>query len=242
MVEAADATVVGLGCADRFKFQRCDDDDFYFVVDALERVSGTIAPSRFAKLGTELGINHVPNGLLANRSIRCILKPSQHCIRDWMHTYVGDGVVNAEIGMLINGTARFRFTRGHVQSFSQLCALPKAHGKPHASWFGGSRLHPLYISSFANFLLYMLPTVALFLIEFPIANHIPDHCACFTDLGFIIGLLQAGPDRDIRCIDDLTSLIVKHHGQFYSRYKHGTKPKFITPTISQMACVGCASC
>jgi hypothetical protein len=225
MVESADATVVGLGCADRSKFQRYDDDDFYFIVDELERVSGTIAPSRFAKLETALGVHHVPDGLLANRSIRSIVKPSQHCIRDWMHTYVGDGVVNSEMGMLINEMARFGFTREHVQSFSQLCTLPKAHGKPHASWFGESRLHPLYISSFASTLLSMLPIVALFLIEFSVATHIPDHCACFADLCLIIGLLQAGPDRAMRFIDVLTSLIVKHHGQFYSLYKHGSKPK-----------------
>ena len=244
-VDSADGKFVGLGCSDRTKFQRYPDVETFFIADELTRVSGTVASTRFEKLQKELGFRYAPHGLLSDVSIRSVIRPSEHCIRDWMHTFVGDGIANSEVAMLIHALSDVGITREHVQSFAVKCKLPKAHGKVHPNWLGDSRLKSHTMSSFASIMLSILPCMCLFLAEFDIASRMPDHVSCFHELCWIISLLQTGPERAMRFTSTLRDLIASHHRKFWLLYASGIKPKIhhAHHIVDGMVAVGkCLSC
>ena len=225
VVDSPCGRYVGLGCADESKFQTYTDDDIYFTTDALNRVSGLISDSGLRELQKTLGFRHCPSGMLSNHAIRSLLKPTNHCIRDWMHTLAGDGVCNSEIGMLIGVLQDIGVTRHHLQEFSLRCILPKAHGEIHPNWLGASRCHKFTIASFSSIVLSLLPIIFLFLEEFAVSTFLPEHVSCFRNLVFIVGLLQTGPEEAMRYTADLDRLFKIHHDQFWQLYAAGIKPK-----------------
>jgi hypothetical protein len=52
------------------------------------------------------GINYVPTGIMFNRYLMCkVLRPCDHYIRDWMHTFVSGGVAGTHLALLCNALA-----------------------------------------------------------------------------------------------------------------------------------------
>ena len=87
----ADAGDIPLTCSDLSKFGRLSNEAIYGVVDDLGEKALVLGTTKFKELQTEVGYNHCPSGLLLDRELRPLFKPAEHCLRDWMHTLVGDG-------------------------------------------------------------------------------------------------------------------------------------------------------
>ena len=225
VVDSACGKFVGLGCSDPTRFERYEDSDVFFIADELLRVSSSVSLAKFEDLQKDLGFRYTPSGLLSQQSIRQIVHPSRHCIRDWMHTIVGDGIANSEIAMLIHAMSHIGISRAQVQTFSTRCVLPKAHGKVHKNWMGESRLKKLTISSFSSIVLSLLPILLLFPVEFDITRHMPNHASCFQKLCWIVDLLSTGPERAMAYTSTLRTLLQDHHEQFWLLYATGIKPK-----------------
>jgi hypothetical protein len=61
---------------------------------------------KFQELGQHLSMNYDPDTLLFEDSLRHIAKPVNHCLRDWMHTSVSNGVAGTETARLLQKALR----------------------------------------------------------------------------------------------------------------------------------------
>ena len=50
---------------------------------------------QFKELQTQMGINYNPFGLLGDPSMRPVIQPASHYIRDWQHTYCSNGLASS---------------------------------------------------------------------------------------------------------------------------------------------------
>ena len=82
---------VEITCSDPAAFRTWPARDIFRMVDALAAAkaqvdAGTLTTVKFREMEQMIGINHVPSGLLADRSLRPHLDPVAVCTYDWVHT------------------------------------------------------------------------------------------------------------------------------------------------------------
>ena len=145
-----------------------------------------------------------------------------------MHTLVGDGIANTEVGLLLHHLKdQCGVSLSMVQEFCNQCKLPQMHGKFHVEWLRDSRLKSASLSSFASTMLSIIPLLALFLEHYSLSSHCPQHARCFMMLHSIISLLRLSPSKVPDHISSLVDMINSHHELFIQIYgADQLKPKW----------------
>jgi len=226
---------VGISCTDRSKFGKRSDADIFTIIDDLKAYAARPAPIRgkgkgkqksLEDLETEIGWNHNEHALLADVELRGIYKPSDHHLRDWMHTCVGDGIANTHIAAAMHTINQYcGIDPTKVQEFAALCHYPSKWGKLERAAFSPTRLKNTTIASFSNTMLTMVIVFHMFLDKF-VAAALPDVVHAFTKLHHLVGLLRTGADEAMRHIAAIEMLLVQHLECFIELYGDGLKPKF----------------
>ena len=91
--------LVDFSCTDRTKFGAASNEDIWEKFDELSarRSDPTFGKTRFEKLETAAGLNHVRDGVLASLPLRRHLKPVSSTVVDPMHVLVSNGIINMEV-------------------------------------------------------------------------------------------------------------------------------------------------
>ena len=164
-----------------------------------------------------------------------------------MHTLVGDGVANTEVGLLLHHLKEScGVSLKMVQEFCRQCQLPQMHGKFNVEWLRDSRLKSSTLSSFASTMLSIIPLLALFLDHYEVKSHCPDHVRCFKMLHSIISLLRLSPSKVPDHTSSLVDMIKAHHELFINIYgEDQLKPKWhqLHHIVDSFTVIGkCLSC
>jgi len=216
---------IGLDCFDIREFKRRTSPDIHAVIDELKASKLALAPTAFAKLETERGINLTPNGLLCDDSLNDVYMPIEHMIRDWQHTICGDGVANSCIAVTIQLIKDHGFHLAHVREFMMLCHLPSRYGKPDKNWLGDTRLKDNTLSSFSSIILNLMPIIYLFLDKYCASiAELADVVRCFNVMYFICGVLATGPEQAPHHADLLRKLFAEFH-ELFTLLCDALKPK-----------------
>jgi hypothetical protein len=177
-------------------------------------------------LQTRVGFTVDRHGLMGDPKYREFYSPATHHLRDWMHIIGQDGVANSEIhGLALKLQSVMGITRAQIRDFSLQCHLPTMHGKVSAEWFDPRRFKSKTLSSFAGYILSMVPILVLLLEHFGCEALLHAECECFRTLWHIIGILRSGPTASAGYAHVLKALIRTHHKLFVQLYKRYLKPK-----------------
>lgn len=204
------------------------NESIYGIVDRLRGIAATSDQKTLAAAESRFGMHFEEHGLLFDDTLRGLVRPAEHYLRDWMHTFVNGGLANVEIFHLIQALRSHNIEVHLLQSFSLECILPKKHGKVSDSWLDKARLSNDSFSSFAAIMLTIIPIVACFLVDCVKPHNIMhDHIRCFLLLHRIVGLLRMGADNAAEQVDKLAALILEHHALFEKLYpRDACKPKY----------------
>ena len=216
---------VGLDCWDRNKWGRRSDADFFKVIDNMITNQRTMRKTQFKRHEVDTGINYLPEGILFDLSMRSIYKPISHCLRDWQHTMVQDGVANTCIGHTLGTLAEYGYSVAQVREFMMLCTLPSKYGgKPTASWLADNRIKGNSLTSFSSLVLNIIPCIMLFLEKFCHDPELKDLVRCFKLLHVICGVLASGPSNAAKYRDRIARMMNELH-ELSVVLEHSLKPK-----------------
>jgi hypothetical protein len=97
-------------------------------IDELARAKPRLKKGQFTEKERNLGFNLSPHGLLMNARLR--LKSVSTLMYDWMHVYLVDGIVTAEIGAFMDVLSRDKIAELHnfVSSFIWPSGLMRTSG------------------------------------------------------------------------------------------------------------------
>ena len=96
-----DPFFVSIADDDFSKFIAMDDASFYETCDSLEELASTVSATNLGKLQTAAGMNHVPNGLASDKTLRQYIQPSMSHY-DGMHNLLSNGVGNSELSFFVS--------------------------------------------------------------------------------------------------------------------------------------------
>ena len=219
---------IDLTCSDPSQFVRYTDDELFNVIDTMAaavRAGGV----NLQRLQTSLGFDHDPHGLMADVSLRDMYKPSTHHLRDWMHTFVQDGLCNSEMYGIVTRMATLRppVTLNMLQTFFSMCSLPKKHGKVSLDWIARQRFShkKRSMASFSGYMLSIIPITYLFLGHYGVDKLLPEEYSSFQMVYYCIAILSSGASNAMQHIEVLASLIENHHELFVKLYSDMVKPK-----------------
>lgn len=217
--------VHGLDCFDYRKFKKRSNVDVYTLFDELTARCHGQSKRQIEKLQTEYGFNLCPNGILADRSLRSLFKPVDHCIRDWMHVMVGDGVANSVLGMLFFWLKFFKYPIDSVRDFMMQCNLPSKYGKANREWLKDYRIKAKTLSSFAGIVLTLVPMMYLFFLSFCQDDaRLKKQFKCIELLHHICGIMATGTDKPMAYVDHLREMCLQLH-KLYGELSTSFKPK-----------------
>lgn len=78
-----------LACTDPALLDRHNNESIYDIVDLLRASKPIMNKTKFDELQKALGVNYDKETLLFDDDLRLsVLKPVDHCLRDWMHTLI----------------------------------------------------------------------------------------------------------------------------------------------------------
>ena len=217
---AADGTI-GIDCADESKF----NNGVAITNEAIFAVIDDLHVRHSEKRKTEVGFNHVPNGLLSDVSLRRLYMPVQHTIRDWQHTLASDGVGNTLIVEVVRLIGYRGYTADQVREFASLVVLPHKYGVVQTAWLAPARFKPDTLSSFSSIILTLVPVLMLFLNEFCKADHeLTSVVRMFYLFHTILGVLSTGPSEAPKHAEKLRRMISEFH-MLYAELTWYLKPK-----------------
>jgi hypothetical protein len=88
-------------CPNITEFQRMTDQDAWESMDYLDEQQPTMSKKNFAELERNIGFNHSPNGLLAQRDLRQFIRPSPATF-DLLHCFWNSGgIAPVEVGLFV---------------------------------------------------------------------------------------------------------------------------------------------
>ena len=221
----AGSGLVGICCWDPARFEMMSNDDIFATIDLLHATYGTTTATKFKQLETDIGWNCVPDGLLADKSLRSVFQPTDHALRDWMHCCVGDGIANSEIAAVWWMLKANGVRENHLQDFSLKCILPREYGTVSKQWFSPARLRNNTVASFASIVLSMTPIVYMYLQVMGFDTRWPQVFRCFELLHHMLGLFKLGAEGAIAHVDRIEQIIVEHHRLFQELHGEYVKPK-----------------
>ena len=214
---------IGIDHYDPKDFEERTSAETFAIVDELEQLA-PVAPN-FEKLETEKGFNHTPNGLLLDATLRRIYGPSEHTLRDWMHTMCSDGVANSCLGSILQFLKANGVPFETVRRFMTQCTLPSKYGKTHADWLKDSRIKTRTLTSFSGIVLTIVPILYLFFCEFLADDAVYHEVMELSKiLHFICGILSSGAEEPMKHIDALRTLMINLH-KLYVHLNFYLKPK-----------------
>jgi len=215
-----------IACWDIDSFMKHTDESLFDMVDRLHDSVGRVSNGRVLELQTATGFNVCEAGLLRDKTLRDIYSPTNHHLRDWMHTVVGDGIANTETGLVLHAMRAHKISLAMVQDFLVGCKLPQMHGKVQRDWLKESRLKGNTMSSFAGIMLTVVPIVALFLDYFNVKEYCPAEVQSYELLHALTSLLRLSPSKVPAHISKMKGLIRSHQEAFVIAYgSEMLKPK-----------------
>ena len=116
------------------------NEDVYNIVDQLHAAVGHVTVATFDRMQQISGINYLPDGMLADRYLRSIVKPIDHYLRAAMHTLTSGGVAGTEMSLLLQSLEAIGISPEHLQRWASAFSLPKAQGNPPATVFSSDRV------------------------------------------------------------------------------------------------------
>ena len=211
--------------SDIAKFEHYTNDEVYASYDRI-----CAAPEDERKnLQQLLGLKIDANDLFSNAHLRTIWKPVDHTLRDPMHVFLNNGVVNSEIAHLARALKLHGITIGHMTEFMMTFTLPKRHGTVSDTWLSRKRFGKKFesLSSFSSILLSVLPIIVCFLSKVVDEHHpLYANLLCLKLLRNIIGIIMMGPTDAMPYVDKLAELLKNHAELFTELYPSAVKPKF----------------
>ena len=210
-------------------FLEATDEEVFLIIDNIALlVEQGIGATQLSALETEVGFNHEPRGILADKAMRIKYNPTKHQLADWMHTFCQDGVASSEIAALLSCLSNRHeppITNAMVQTFLEQCTLPKDEGKVEGKWVEPKRLRGGSLTAFSSMIVTLVPCIALLLRVYNVAEQLPEEVECFLMLDSIFGILTSGPRRSMQFLDRLQQLVIEHHRLFAKLYPRFVKPK-----------------
>ena len=220
-------TLCSLACTDMSKMKRHTNASVYSMVDKLRVEKDKLNKKNFAALEQALGMNYDEAALLFDNHLRSIVRPTDHCLRDWMHTCLSGGVASTEVARVIHTLGEHGVGMQQVASYMQKFQLPSCRGKVDTQWLTKARVMDDHVRlASASDLLSIIPILHLFLIE--VVNPMGvmrDHIRCFSLLAEIIHIFALGPSGAMACVNQLKSLIANRNSLFVKLYGEFVKPK-----------------
>lgn len=202
---------------DLSKRKQCTHDHVKMMVKRLED-----APTQTMRteMQVKLGINYVPTGLLFDKWLmdNIVDLPSNY-IRDWMHTFVSNGVAGSHLALLCGELANVGIGIHVLQAYSQKFILPTSRGKKVSElYFQDHLVSADHVRHFASDVLGMVSIMYAFLLDkvAPRGLLLPN-IECFKCLYKFMCILRKGDMSEaIRTV--MKDLIVKHNRLWLELY------------------------
>ena len=118
--------LVDVACSDPAQFDPMTDDDVWRTHDILDAVRRRGLPLK--PVQTSMGFSLNEHGVLADVALRAHVLPHSCLLRDSMHVYLAGGIMNTEIGLLLNSLAEC--TPGFSFSLLKTFAEAEWHWSP----------------------------------------------------------------------------------------------------------------
>ena len=217
---------------DKSRFDRTTDDDVWAIVDELRRIATTCPKAELLLAQQIYGINYLPEGLLFDDSLRGVLQPVKHWLRDWMHVMTVSGCANVELEQMLHRLKRANVQYEHIKDYCCRFILPQANGKVNPDWFTEKRIGKAEDrdgwKGFSSEILAVIPLVADFVEVVLGSIDIVDNVVIesFRSLDKLMKLFRLGPDEAPKHIN-LIERTISEHAMLFSRvYSDHVKPKY----------------
>lgn len=220
--------LVCIDCADRSKFMPHTTESIYQIIDDLRAAQ----PGKRSQLSQTVGFNYNEHGLLQDADFRAqrLIHPTQHYLRDWMHTLVSGGQANTHTALLLHKLKANGVPVRTVQEYIIEYNLPSKHGKVSPEWLKDSLLNNKdhsQFSSFASIMLTLVPLIYAFLMDVvhP-SGHLQDDIRCYGLLTSIIALLQradtapSNVHQFIQLVDEYGALFIRLYDRAKAKFHH----------------------
>ena len=229
--ETAGTRFVDISCTDPRQFILHTNESIYDMVDKLIEKKQTMSPTDFDTLQQHYGLHYAPAGMLFDPSLRDVVKPVDHYLRDWMHTLMSQGVAGTELALLFAVVVLHGFPPHRIQTFASHWHQPKTQGKIPSTWFDPKFIAADHVKYFAGELLSIVRIFLAFLlldVAPKVQGKLDRHIRCFTLLVQIIGNFSNGPEVVTRTLyEKVQGMIEEHARLFVELYGEGAaKIKF----------------
>ncbi len=113
------AELCGLHESDLANAVRASDEDLRYKVVTIAEAARTESETRVRKLQTVLGVNHCPEGILADAELRAHFLPISILTMDSMHNMCNHGCGQQEMGLMLHRLSRLAppVPHDHVETF-----------------------------------------------------------------------------------------------------------------------------
>ena len=217
-------SLVNLSCSSRASFKYHTKDSIMQMVDRLVVAQRAGPKSRLNDLQQMYGITLNHDSLLRDQHCMQFVHPVEHYYRDWMHTFVSNGVAQTEVALFLSRLSQAGITNAMVKAFVGKFTLPKVYGTVDEAWFNTKPGGDMKV--FASEMLSMIPLLVDLVQEVVIpARAIPEHVDCLLLLARIIEILSKGPCESMKHLPLLRESIVDHHVLFAKLYPGNLRPK-----------------
>ncbi len=186
----------------------------------VRRISEEHGKTKRETLEKDLGINYAPTGLLWDHHLMTnILDPCRNYIRDWMHTFVSNGVAGTHLSMICGALNDVGIGIEIVHTYAQKFTLPRCRGGKVSDLFFKEKLVTTdHVKHFASDVLGMVCIMHAFLIDkIQPRGLLATNIECFAALFVILCILRRG-DMSIAIHIKFTALVLKHNRLFLDLY------------------------
>ena len=204
------------------------NESYWEMVDYLRAQKLLLGVGKFQELEQLLGLNYDPDSLLFEDSLRHIVKPVDHCLRDWMHTFVSNGVAGTETARLLRKLHEEGYLCEDVMQYMTAHVLPKRMGKVGKEWLDASRISDDHMRlASASDLLTIVPLLDEYMTEVvQPGGQLDAHRHCFAKLRLVLELCALGSEESASRVTYLETAIVEHAEAYVALYPDYVKPKF----------------
>lgn len=220
--------LVGIDCVDYRRFDYHSNADYFTMVDRLRASKPVMTKKAFDQLQQVMGLNYDEDNLLFDDSLRSIVKPVDHCLRDWMHVMVSGGVAGTELSLILQELQVHGISLAQVADFASHFQLQRSRGKVQASWWSEARVaddHMRNASASEN--LPMIALLSCFMADVVKPKGLMlDHIECLELLRSILDRFSLGSSGAMPFVAELRELITRHGVLFVKLYADHVKPKF----------------
>ena len=191
------------------------------VLSMVQRMNDANPTSDYAKekWRQSLGINYNVHGILfCTYLMSRVVDPTQHYVRDWMHTWCSGGLAGTHISQVMQALQANDIGIDIVKAYSKLFVSPMSKRIKTDLFFQNEMLTSDNVRHFASDVLTMCFLLCAFLVEKIAPRGIMlSNIECFRKMFKIICTLRRGlMTAEVR--DRLKSLIVNHGTQFLELY------------------------